>query len=118
MDGRGGGQGCLVTHCVEWSQLLLHCTCAGLNRGILFQGWFFGLEDVEIECVEEVNPRDDVGVCVEVDEQVEVVVEHVAGSSVEIAGALVRAKADQLWVEERVGEGVEIVWLMDPRLFG
>ena len=87
-----------------------------MDRGILFQGWLciFELEDVEA-----LKPRDDVGVCVEVDEQVEVaevVVEQVAGRSVEIVGALVGTKADQFWVKERVGEGVKIVWLKDPSL--
>ena len=92
-----------------------------MHRGILFQRLLcsiFELEDVEIklqlDCVEALKPRDDVGVCVEVDEQVEVA--EVAGRSVEIVGALVGTKADQLWVKERVGEGVEIVWLKDPSL--
>ena len=67
MEGRGGGLGCLVTHCVEGSHLLLHCTCAG-DRGILFQGWFcmFGgraFVEIDLECV-----HDNVGVDLKVDE--------------------------------------------------
>ena len=107
MEGRGGVRGSLVTHCVECSHFLLHCTRAGMDRGILFQGWFciiggmgFVEIELELECV-----QDNVGVKLEVDE---VAVEHVAGV-VETVGAKDRAgigwfKNPSLLVEGRLGE--------------
>ena len=63
MEGRGGGLGCLIVHCVGCSHLLLvlHCTCTCWDvwRGISFQGWewvgevdckLLGVQVEEVHC--------------------------------------------------------------------
>ena len=91
MEGSGGVLGCLVTHCVEWSHLLLHCMCVGMVRGVSFQGWFWILglgfvgTELELECKQVVKPGVDVGVDLEVGMHVEVVVEHMTGEHDEVA---------------------------------